>query len=61
MTVKMSSAVLCTSGTTGDGGMMTIVINHSVTSAKDVSIALVNIRYHRSDFVVAVKAYIVCM
>ena len=39
MTAKMNSAVLCTSGMTGDGGMTTTVINHSVTFAKDVSIA----------------------
>lgn len=37
MTEKMSSAVLCTSGMTGEDGMTTTAINHSATSANDVS------------------------
>ena len=37
MTVKMSSAVLCTSGMTGADGMTTTVTNLSVSSVKDVS------------------------
>ena len=40
-TAKMSSAVLCTSGMTGENGMTTIVINHLATSARDVSISAV--------------------
>ena len=38
-TAKMSSVVLCTSGMTGEDGMTTTVINHSATSARDVSIS----------------------
>lgn len=36
MTVKMSSAVLCTSGMTGGDGMTTTVTNLSVSSVKDI-------------------------
>ena len=37
MTAKMNSVVLCTSGMTGEDGMMTTVISRSDSSAKDVS------------------------
>lgn len=36
--VKMNSVVLCTSVMTGEDGMTITVTNHSVSSAKDVSI-----------------------